>query len=247
MLKILVIPKVNINENFRDAFINQIAPIKGWLSLSESFLLYSCAVAIKGDEKVIEIGSYEGRSTVSICKGLESIQKNTPERVYSVDPHTGDITEVQNGQQIDTWGNFNQNLNKYGYESIVKSFRMTSDEAHRMIHTNKIGFLFIDGWHSYGAVTSDIFNYLPKMSSNAIVVFDDWRQPEILKAIVENINELPKLIGFVGKALVFSNSSKFNKSKIGRTLNRQLRVISRLHFIFNDKELRQILIALNLK
>lgn len=214
---------------------------KGWISLDESYLLYSAARAVFPDESVIEIGSYQGRSTIALGKALQEVKSNTVRFVYSIDPHTGDITEVKKGIKIDTWNNFLSNITDCELQDVIKPIRLTSNSAVGHVAGVKVGLLFVDGWHSYEAVASDIRNYLPMMSQQGIVIFDDWRQPGILRAILEANQDLPDFRGFIGKALVFSNSEAFNKSLLGRTLKTRLRNASLSNLILRDKELSQIL------
>jgi len=218
ILRILFFPKIKVENEFKVLYNKKIDQIKGWLSFEESFLLYSSARAIMPNESVIEIGSYEGRSTVALGLGFKKKRIDSGQIVYSIDPHTGDISEVQKGIEIDTWNNFIFNVNNFDLQDVITPIRLTSDSAVTHLAGVKAGLLFIDGWHSYEAVRSDIDNYLPLTTPHSIVIFDDWRQPEIFKAILEAIQYLPDLLGFVGKDLVFSNSEKFSKSRLGRTL-----------------------------
>jgi predicted O-methyltransferase YrrM len=192
------------------------------------------------NESVIEIGSYEGRSTVALGLGLKKKRIDPGQFVYSIDPHTGDISEVQKGMEIDTWNNFIFNVNSFDLQDVITPIRLTSDSAVSHLVGVNAGLLFIDGWHSYEAVRSDIDNYLPLTTPQRIVIFDDWRQPEIFKAILEAIQDLPDLLGFVGKDLVFSNSEKFRKSRLGRTLKVRSKIISLLKFVYLDNEFFEI-------
>ncbi len=240
VFRISFFPKIQIETEFKVLYSKDINQIKGWLSLEESFLLYSSANAILPDESVIEIGSYEGRSTVALGKALKKESRDAATFVYSIDPHTGDISEVQKGIEIDTWNNFISNINNCELQDVITPIRLTSDAAISHVAGVKAGLLFIDGWHSYEAVKNDIQNYLPLTTPQSIVVFDDWRQPEILKAILEAIQDLPDLLGFVGKDLVFSSSESFNESRLGKTIKARSKIISLFNFIYLDNELRKI-------
>jgi predicted O-methyltransferase YrrM len=240
IFRIFLFPKIRVETEFKELYNKKINKIEGWLSLQESFLLYSSARAIFSDESIIEIGSYEGRSTVALGKGLKNDKRNPGQFVYSIDPHTGDISEVQKGLEIDTWEKFNSNVNSCDLQDVITSIRLTSDDAVSHVKGIRAGLLFIDGWHSYKAVKNDIQNYLPLTTPQSIVIFDDWRQPEILRAILEAIQDLPDLLGYVGKDLVFSNSEKFRKSRLGRTLKARSKIISLLNFIYLDNEFLKI-------
>ena len=70
IFRIFFFPNIKVENEFKVLY-KKINPIKGWLSFEESFLLYSSAKAIMPNESVIEIGSYEGRSTVALGLGLK--------------------------------------------------------------------------------------------------------------------------------------------------------------------------------
>jgi predicted O-methyltransferase YrrM len=60
--------------------------IDGWLSDNEGELLFNLAKNCKGEGKIVEIGSWKGKSTVWLASGSKS-GKNV--KVYAIDPHTG--------------------------------------------------------------------------------------------------------------------------------------------------------------
>lgn len=240
IIGIFLFPKYKVESEFKVNYNEKINRINGWLSFDESYLLYCSAKAIMPDESVIEIGSYEGRSTIVLGLALKARRIFPEHIVYSIDPHTGDITEVQNGLRVDTWDKFISNVHKFDLQDVINPIRLTSDSAVSQLADVRAGLLFIDGWHSYEAVTNDIKNYLPLTTQNSIVIFDDWGHPEILRAILEAIQDLPDLLGFVGKDLVFSNSQKFNKSPLGRTLKARSKLISLFNFIYLDNKFLEI-------
>ena len=49
----------------------------------------------------MEIGSYEGRSRVAFASGAPQGVK-----IFTIDPYTGDKSQVEVGLQIDTYENF---------------------------------------------------------------------------------------------------------------------------------------------
>lgn len=177
---------------------------KGWLSKAEAHLLYILASGISHETIIVEIGSYEGRSTLALASGA---QKDV--EIYAIDPHTGDRTEVEAGKEVDTWGNFLRNTEKF---PNVHPIRKISAEATSLISGKKIRLLFVDGWHSEDAVNSDIQNYLTFAAREFTIVFDDWNHPEVSAGIKKNLKNLPPLVGSIGKDLVFSNASFLTRS-----------------------------------
>ena len=173
------------------------------LSAHEAYLLYYLASKCSGSGSIVEIGSYEGRSTIALAIGT-----GNREIVYAIDPHTGDKTEIEAGLVIDTWDAFLKNTKSY---TCVQPIRKFSIDATKDIGAKSIALIFIDGWHSERAVDEDINWYLPLCSEKATVVFDDWNYSEVSAGIRKNIRMLPPIIGAVGKDLLFSNNDRVTK------------------------------------
>ncbi len=79
-------------------------------------------------------------------------------------------------------------------ESRVKPLKMTSQEAGKAWNGTPIRILFIDGWHSYEAVTEDILLWFPHVLPGGLIVFDDYSNPEfpgVRRAVDEQMQKLP--------------------------------------------------------
>ena len=64
--------------------INQFRNLDGWLSDNEALGLYAVANRLGRNSKVVEIGSWQGKSTYCIAKGLKK------GKVYAIDPFNAD-------------------------------------------------------------------------------------------------------------------------------------------------------------
>lgn len=182
----------------------------GWLRKMEAYLLFYVARKCSSLGSIVEIGSYEGKSTIALASGA-------PEglTVYAIDPHTGDKTEVEAGLKIDTYESFLKNTKNF---KNIRAIRKLSVDATGDISSKDILFLFIDGWHSEAAVNEDIKSYLPLCSRNCTIVFDDWPIEEVSAGIRKNLKILPPLIGVVGKQIIFSNDKNFTRSFFARII-----------------------------
>ena len=151
--------------------------------------LFSIAETTPGTGEIVEIGSCFGRSTIYLAKGARRSDHGT---VWAVDPHTGDI--AWNLGRVSTYEVFLQNIRKFGVESRVKPLKMTSKEAAKTWNGTPIRILFIDGWHSYEAVTEDILLWFPHVLPGGLIVFDDYSNPEfpgVRQAVDEQMQKLP--------------------------------------------------------
>lgn len=182
---------------FREAW-PVVDAVPGWLELREAELLWTLAAAVPRGEAIVEIGSYLGRSTVALALGAPR-----GVLVHSVDPHTGDRSEVDAGLTIDTWVGFRENLDRAGCADRVVVFRASSVEAAATWDGPSIGLLFVDGWHSTEAVVADVESWRPHLAAQPILVFDDHNDPEVAAGVSLVETNLPRRLGATGKDLVF--------------------------------------------
>jgi len=151
--------------------------------------LFSIAGTTRGNGDILEIGSCFGRSTIYLAKGVRRSNHGT---VWAVDPHTGDI--AWDLGRVSTYEVFLRNIRKFGVENRIKPLKMTSKEAAHAWNGTPIRILFIDGWHSYEAVTEDILLWFPHVISGGLIIFDDYPNPEfpgVRQAVDEQMLKLP--------------------------------------------------------
>ena len=147
---------------------------EGLTSLHEAAMLYDLARKVS-DGCIVEVGSYRGRSSVAL--GLGSLSGHQVD-VFAIEPHEP-FTSLGGGRH-------------FGPEDRAAFFRaMTRTGAYKVVHlvnlpsrqaaagwTRPIGMVFIDGDHSYAAVTNDLDSWEPHVVSGGIVVLDDVTEPE---------------------------------------------------------------------
>lgn len=163
--------------------------IDGWSYRQDLSLLYQLAVQVPGDGVTLEIGSYKGRSTIALAKGAE---RGGHDLVHTVDPHTGDRQALEWGSvdEILSERDFKRNIRQAGVDDYVVSYTMTSNELAGLWESQKIRLLFIDGWHSYDAVTDDIRNWVPLLTPTGVVAIDDYYNYAEVQAAVDDASDL---------------------------------------------------------
>ncbi len=108
----------------------------------------------------------------------------------TVDPHTGDplwLSETGDGE-TDSYDEFRRNMKKVGLEDVVRPIRATSREAAERRQGPFARMIFIDGLHTYEAVSEDIDVWLPHLQPNAVMVFDDYDNPNC-PGVQQAVNE----------------------------------------------------------
>ncbi len=148
--------------------------LEGWLSDNEALGLYTIAHKLGRNSAVVEIGSWQGKSTYCIAKGLRN------GRVYAIDPFNADA-----GQDVDSENEYKE---KKGNEDLLENFtrNMTDLGVMEKIEVKKgysydfpkdftaIDFLFIDGDHSIAGCTADFELYSPKIAPGGFIAFHDF-------------------------------------------------------------------------
>jgi MMP 1-O-methyltransferase len=158
----------------KDIFLAQ--DIDGFLTNREGQLLYSLAAACTGKGVIVEIGSWKGKSTVWLAKGVEVSGKTTV--IYAIDPHTGSPEHQKDNAKVWTFDEFQSNIRKAGVESLIKPIIKFSAEAVTHIQ-NPIELLFIDGAHEYDAVLEDYELYAPLVCEGGFIAFHDTPWPGV--------------------------------------------------------------------
>jgi predicted O-methyltransferase YrrM len=225
----LVLKQVNYDSGFENFYSKYVVNVKGWLSKEESYALFSLAQELTKGTDAIEIGSYEGKSTLSIAQGLKF------SKLHAIDPHTGDITERQKGLKVNTLPKLITNLEISGNSQKVDVIVKTSEEAILELQHIQCGLIFIDGWHSKEAVMMDIMNYSKLWNSQSVVIIDDFFEQEINLGVKEYAAMLPKYNGTVGKMGVFGLSKNHKtvrllilndkKRKVIRTIKKRFHLL----------------------
>lgn len=152
--------------------------INGFLRDDEAILLYTLAKKVSAKNVLIEIGSWEGKST--ICLGLGSPNNI----IYAIDPHTGSKEHRTKFGKVDTYRNFKRNILKAGVSKNINALVMEAHKAADIVR-EPVGLLFVDGAHDFKSVKQDFIDWYPKVVDGGIIAFHDtidWPGP---KKVVE--------------------------------------------------------------
>lgn len=142
--------------------LSWIHSIPGWLSVHEGAFLSQaaeCQHALPGD--VVEIGSYEGKSTIFLAE--KSIH------VTAIDPHKGNVS---GGMLSPTYGNYKKNITRAGVSDKITTLVTTSKKAATAWHS-PIKLLFIDGLHDESHANEDYLLWSTFVTQGGIVAMHD--------------------------------------------------------------------------
>ncbi|MEY2480175.1 MAG: hypothetical protein QOI04_1102 [Verrucomicrobiota bacterium] len=131
--------------------------MRGRLLTSGAELLFRFATESDSAGAAVEIGSFAGKSTVCIARGLQA-RKTAPARLFAIDMHF----------QPD----FKTNLVEFGVSEIVESIAQPSLDAAET-WTQPISFLYIDAHHGRAHAYADLMVWDMMMVPGGYVALDD--------------------------------------------------------------------------
>ena len=130
------------------------------------FFLKSNLKDKKNIEKILEIGSYEGRSAIFFLNHFSN------SKITCVDTWAGSDEQKKLNPQI-IENNFDINLQKYFKLNRINKLKKTSNDF--FINNNEtFDLIYVDGDHSYNQVCIDIDNSWKILNKNGILILDDY-------------------------------------------------------------------------
>jgi MMP 1-O-methyltransferase len=160
--------------------------IKGWLRREEGELLYRLSAEACLYSRVVELGSYCGRSSIVLAASLAG-RSQLP--LACVDTFRGSCEHQPGGRYFDpdmlvggvvnTYPAFVRSLKAAELWDHVEAMQLSTREAATKF-TDPVGLLFMDADHEYTAVCEDLRFWLSRVVSNGYIVLHDvgeWSGP----------------------------------------------------------------------
>ncbi|MGB3559149.1 MAG: class I SAM-dependent methyltransferase [Geitlerinemataceae cyanobacterium] len=146
--------------------------IEGYLVPGQEEYLFNKVKSLSEDAVIVEIGSFQGRSTVSMayaCLG-------TRRKIYCIDPWDFSKSKTIQNNIFEVW---TQNIDRNGLTQYVVPLRGYSEEIFtrwsELTGGEKIDFIFIDGDHEYPGVLKDFQLSFPWVKSGGWIALHDTR------------------------------------------------------------------------
>lgn len=138
--------------------LQAVRPIEGWLTDVQAERLFAAARRVPAGGRIVEIGSFQGRSTVALALGAID-----PGEIIAIDPHAGND---RGPQEIAGYGveaaqdheRFHANLAAAGVDVRVRHVRQFSSAALGEVDA-PIDLLYIDGAHRFAPAREDIVSW----------------------------------------------------------------------------------------
>ena len=141
-----------------DAALDSVKGVEGWLTDAQARRLWDAAREASPPGRIVEIGSYRGRSAIVLATAAEHGVE-----VVAIDPHAGNDRGPQQihgtaGEGEDDNAAFRANLARAGVADRVRHVRLPSQGALDSVE-GELSMLYVDGAHRYGPAREDIVRW----------------------------------------------------------------------------------------
>ena len=163
--------------------------IPGWFNYSETYDMI--VDQIPEDGKIVEIGSFMGRSTHYLATALMNANKEQV-KIYAIDTFEGSSEHTNLKLPKDFSSIFKENLKFFIGREMVIPLQGRSDDPEILnkFKDEDIDYIMIDGAHEHEPVLFDIENWWPKLKQDGVMFGDDFT----LESVKEAVNiMMPKL------------------------------------------------------
>jgi predicted O-methyltransferase YrrM len=164
-----------------EAIEQTLAEVDGWLGPAEGRLLHRLAAEADPAGRIVEIGSWQGRSTIWLAAGAAS---GRGARVVAIDPHEG--TSLRTAGES-TEAALRANLERAGVADRVDVVVATSEDT-AAGWSQPVSLLWIDGDHSYAAALRDLELWEPHLLPDArVALHDTFVFPAVERVVRERL------------------------------------------------------------
>jgi hypothetical protein len=132
--------------------------VEGWLTEAQARRLYAAAAAVPAGGRIVEIGSFRGRSAIVLARAARAEVE-----VVCIDPHAGSDRGPREIAARPSLGEgdlaaFRANLDRAGVGERVRHVRDFSALALQAFD-GPVDLLFVDGAHRFGPARSDLVRW----------------------------------------------------------------------------------------
>ena len=163
--------------------------IPGWFNYSETYDMI--VDQIPEDGKIVEIGSFMGRSTHYLATSLMNANKEQV-KIYAIDTFEGSSEHINLKIPRDFSSIFKENLKFFiGREMVIPMQGRSDDpEILNKFKDEDIDYIMVDGAHEYEPVLDDMENWWPKLKKNGVMFGDDYNLESVKTAVKERMTTL---------------------------------------------------------
>lgn len=164
-----------------------VADVAGWMTPGQARLLWDSASAVAPGGRIVEIGSFRGRSTIVLARAAADGVE-----VIAIDPHAGNDRGPQEIQGFEDDAAedhevFRKNLANAGVSGKVRHLRRFSSDALDDV-AGEVDLLYIDGAHRFGPARDDIRRWGAKIRpGGALLIHDSFSSVGVTAALAAEL------------------------------------------------------------
>jgi predicted O-methyltransferase YrrM len=163
------------------------ADVEGWLTPEQATRLWQRATELGPAGRVVEIGSYRGRSAIVLAMAAPS-----GAQVIAIDPHAGNDRGPQQIEGTAQEGDrdhaaFRANLERAGVAGRVRHVRLASQDALAEV-PGELDLLYVDGAHRYRPARDDLARWGGRVRAGGrMLVHDSFSSIGVTLAIARRL------------------------------------------------------------
>lgn len=163
--------------------------IPGWCNYTETYDMIVDEIA--DDGKIVEIGSFLGRSTHYLATAIINANKENV-KIYCVDTFQGSTEHSSLNLPEDFSSVFKENLQYFIGRNMVIPCQGRSDSKEILdkFEDGSIDYIMVDGAHEYEPVVDDIENWWPKLKPTGTMFGDDYKLASVAEAVNTGLNNI---------------------------------------------------------
>jgi predicted O-methyltransferase YrrM len=166
------------------ALLERVRDVEGWMSDDQAARLAARATAVPAGGRIVEIGSYRGRSAIVLASSAPATAE-----VVAIDPHAGNDRGPRQWTGTADEGEadhraFRANLERAGVAERVRHVRARSQDALGDVD-GAIDLLYVDGAHGYGPAVADLRDWGARVApGGTLLVHDSWSSVGVTLALL---------------------------------------------------------------
>lgn len=225
-----------------DEVLASVADVEGWMSPDQARRLYDAARTAAPGQRIVEIGSFRGRSMIVLASAAEPGVE-----LVAIDPHAGNDRGPQEiegfaAEAHDDHAVFNRNLMAAGVADRVRHVRSFSDVALVDV-PGSVQVLYVDGAHRFTPARADIRDWGNRVEpGGTMLIHDSFSSVGVTLAILRELVWSSQW-RYVGRARSMTEYRRDLPAGLGAKVTNALRQLAQLPWFAKNLGIKVLMSA----